>query len=223
MKKLNAIIPWAALILSIIACIIAIVRIDVYFTNDTFVGIMAGFMGACATILVGVQIYNSIDTRNSINNLNKSFNEKINELNTTYDNRMRELKTLNNKINYDLVKAHEKLEQYKNEIEELSLATKRKINFSNAIALSTIQPYSSYKFFFECLKYELEKQNPKGTQLILSDLELLVKEIKNLPPHKKIYTKDKDKIKDLNYDAIKDFPLSNFIKDKYTSIHTILR
>lgn len=66
MKRQN-IISWIALVLSIIACIVTWVRIDVYFTNDTFVGIMAGFMGICATILLGAQIYNSIDTRNSIN------------------------------------------------------------------------------------------------------------------------------------------------------------
>ena len=68
MKKQN-IVSWIALALSIIACIVTWVRVDVYFTNDTFVGIMAGFMGACATILVGVQIYNSIETSRKIKNI----------------------------------------------------------------------------------------------------------------------------------------------------------
>ena len=218
MKRQN-IVSWIALALSIIACIVTLVRIDVYITNDTFIGIMAGFMGICATILLGAQIYNSIDTRNSINKLNESFNDKIDKLNITYDNRMRELNVLNNKINYELIKAHEKLEQYKNEIEELALVTKRRINFSNAIALSTIQPYSSYKNFFECLKYELKKQNPEGVKQILSDLKSLVQQIKEITPQQKIFTKDKDIIKDLNFDVLKDFPLSSFIKDEYNSIH----
>lgn len=61
MNKQN-IVSWIALALSIIACIVTWARVDVYFTNDTFVGIMAGFMGACATIIVGTQIYNSIET-----------------------------------------------------------------------------------------------------------------------------------------------------------------
>lgn len=219
MSKINM-ISWIALVLSIIACIITLVRIDVYITNDTFVGIMAGFMGICATILLGAQIYNSIDTRNSINKLNESFNSKIDKLNITYDNRMRELNVLNNKMNYDLTKAHEKLEEYKNEIEELALLTKRRINFSNAIALSTIQPYSSYKYFFECLKYEMKKQNPEGVQQMLSDLRLLVQQIKEITPQQKIFTKDKDIIKDLNFDALQEFPLSSFIKDEYNSIHS---
>ena len=57
MKRPN-IVSWIALALSIIACIITWLRINVTITNDTFVGIMAGFMGACATIIVGAQIYN---------------------------------------------------------------------------------------------------------------------------------------------------------------------
>lgn len=55
-----------ALTLSIIACIITWLRVEIYTTNDTFVGIMTGFMGACATIIVGFQIFNSIDTRNRL-------------------------------------------------------------------------------------------------------------------------------------------------------------
>lgn len=71
------IVSWIALVLSIIACIITWVRVDVYFTNDTFVGIMAGFMGACATIVVGAQIYNSIETSRKIKEL-ESLQTQIN-------------------------------------------------------------------------------------------------------------------------------------------------
>lgn len=80
MKKHNT-ISWIALVLSIIACIITWVRVDVYFTNDTFVGIMAGFMGACATIVVGAQIYNSIETKRSIKELEEVHNKRIQEMN----------------------------------------------------------------------------------------------------------------------------------------------
>lgn len=65
MKKQN-IVSWIALSLSIMACIVTWLRINVTITNDTFVGIMAGFMGACATIIVGAQIYNSIETSKKI-------------------------------------------------------------------------------------------------------------------------------------------------------------
>lgn len=62
-------IQWISLPLSIAAFVISWLRIDVYMTNDTFVGIMAGFMGACATIVVGAQIYNSIETSKKIKEL----------------------------------------------------------------------------------------------------------------------------------------------------------
>ena len=70
MKSINSkALSWIAIILSVIAMIITWLRVEVTIENDTFVGLMAGFMGACATILVGAQIYNSIDTKNSINNI----------------------------------------------------------------------------------------------------------------------------------------------------------
>ncbi|MBU3834752.1 MAG: hypothetical protein H9949_03255 [Candidatus Phocaeicola merdigallinarum] len=65
----NTILSIWSISLSAIAIIVTMVRVDVYFTNDSFVGIMAGFMGACATILVGVQIYNSIETSRKIKNI----------------------------------------------------------------------------------------------------------------------------------------------------------
>ena len=71
MKSINSkALSWIAIILSVIAMIITWLRVEVTIENDTFVGLMAGFMGACATILVGAQIYNSIDTKNSINKIN---------------------------------------------------------------------------------------------------------------------------------------------------------
>lgn len=111
-----------ALTLSIIACIITWLRVEIYTTNDTFVGIMAGFIGACATILIGIQIYNSIDTRNSINKLNDSFNIKIKELDKNYDNRMRDINVLNNELSYELNQIKKELKQAK---EERALSEKK--------------------------------------------------------------------------------------------------
>lgn len=74
MNKQSIILPWIAIAFSIAAGIITFLDLDkAQITDDSFIGIMAGFVGACATILVGVQIYNSIETRNSINKLNESF------------------------------------------------------------------------------------------------------------------------------------------------------
>ena len=52
-----------ALLISVIALIITFLRIDVTISNDTFIGIIASFIGASTTLVVGAQIYNSIETR----------------------------------------------------------------------------------------------------------------------------------------------------------------
>lgn len=58
-----------ALIFAVIALIITFLRIDVTISNETFIGIVASFVGAAATIIVGAQIYNSIETKKAIDKL----------------------------------------------------------------------------------------------------------------------------------------------------------
>lgn len=70
MKRQN-IVSWIALALSIIACIVTWVRVDVTVANDSFISMIAGFMGVCATLLVGSQIYNSIETSRKIKELDE--------------------------------------------------------------------------------------------------------------------------------------------------------
>ena len=77
MNKQIIILSWIAIALSIIACIITFLDLDkAQITDDSFIGVMSGFIGACATILVGAQIFNSIETRNSINKLNGKHSKK---------------------------------------------------------------------------------------------------------------------------------------------------
>lgn len=76
MKKQN-IISWIALTLSIIACIITLIRVDVTVANDSFISMIAGFMGVCATLLVGSQIYNSIETSRRIKELDDNNRKPI--------------------------------------------------------------------------------------------------------------------------------------------------
>ena len=114
--------------------IISRLRGEIYTTNDTFVGVIAGFIGACATILVGTQIYNSIDTRNTINKLNESFNSKIKEQNTSYDSRMRDIKVLNNKLTYELDQIKKELTQAKEERLQ-KLVPSHLVQYSLSVAL----------------------------------------------------------------------------------------
>lgn len=145
------IVSWIALVLSIIACIITWVRVDVYFTNDTFVGIMAGFMGACATIVVGAQIYNSIETSRKI----------------------KELESLQTQINSDI--------KYLKEEREKSLhMTKYGLNHSLGISTCISgNKFYAYDAFFTALEEALILDNTTYINGVLNNIEVLCNKIKS--------------------------------------------
>lgn len=152
MKRPN-IVSWIALALSIIACIITWVRIDVYFTNDTFVGIMAGFMGACATILVGVQIYNSIETSRKI----------------------KDIDNLQTKIEKDI-------DFLKNEKERLEHYTNYKTLISLGVATSKERPIFALKKYLSALKEALYLNDAQCINRVLLNIENFCKRAKEINP-----------------------------------------
>lgn len=180
MKKQN-IISWIALALSIIACIITWVRVDVYFTNDTFVGIMAGFMGACATIVVGAQIYNSIETSKKI----------------------KEIEALQKKVNNDI-------ETLKQERETIVHFTINKTKISLGISTSRERPFFAYKQFFYAFKEALILDKTTFINSSLNNIEILCKRIKEnrklkLPSDFDLELCSPDKIKKhKSYPLVKD-------------------
>lgn len=152
MNKTN-IISWIALVLSIIACIITWARIDVYITNDTFVGIMAGFMGACATILVGVQIYNSIETSRKI----------------------KDIDNLQTKIEKDI-------DFLKNEKERLEHYTNYKTLISLGVATSKERPIFALKKYLSALKEALYLNDAQCINRVLLNIENFCKRAKEINP-----------------------------------------
>lgn len=64
-----------ALVISVLAVVLTCCRVEVVITHETFIGIMASFMGAAATIIVGAQIYNSIETKKQVVKLENSQKE----------------------------------------------------------------------------------------------------------------------------------------------------
>jgi hypothetical protein len=216
-------ISWLALTLSIAACFITWLRVDVYINNDTFVGFMAGVMGACATILVGTQIYSSIDTRSSINKLNESFNNKIKEQETSYDSRMRDIKVLNNKLTYELKLIKKELAQAK---EERALSEER-INISiakaSAIAFSSIQPFSSFANFHQCLISSLKIEDHESIKNTLQNMKVLIKITESkLKKGEPIANSHIEMCKKLDYNSLKEYPLSILIESKYNECHNKL-
>lgn len=207
---LNTILSIWSICLSAIAFITAFLRVDVYFTNDSFIGIMAGFMGACATILVGVQIYNSIDTRNSINKLNESFEGKIKELNSNYHKRMGGLQELSNKLQYDIKQTKEEQTRNNNIIQAY-------INRAYGISLSEIQPFTACIVFHKGLIKALENNDIEATDALLSDMGVISSKlsIKNINSINKVHYELLDTI---NPNTLKDFSIYPLISQKYNEI-----
>lgn len=171
MKSINSkALSWIAIILSVIAMIITWLRVEVTIENDTFVGLMAGFMGACATILVGAQIYNSIDTKNSINKINESFNNKINELNADYKLRITNI----DEVQKDLLK---KLQDVNTESERLFTQTKGSIFLTTGLTFHDKYPLRAYKNYILGIDCYLKSEDIDNTNVCLHNIKDLIQNI----------------------------------------------
>lgn len=134
-----------ALALSLTACIITWLRVEIYTTNDTFVGLMSGFMGACATLIVGVQIYNSIEAKS-----------KLKEIENTQHLLQQQLKEA----------------QDERKISEITM--QYLIHRAQGLSIHYIQTYTAYAFFFKSLEYALESDYSEYINQALHDLEVLL-------------------------------------------------
>lgn len=223
MKSINCkALSWIAIILSVIAMIITWLRVEVTIENDTFVGLMAGFMGACATILVGAQIYNSIDTRNSMNKLNESFEDKIKDINSNYNMRMEKLQKLNNQLQNDIIKLNKKLEQAKEDRIRNENSMSAYISRAHGISLSNIQPFTACSILFRGLKKALENNDPAITDSILHDMEVTINRIKNTDLSN-IKITHYNKIDEMSPDTLKDFQLYSIINRRYKKLFSDLQ
>lgn len=217
---LNTILSIWSICLSFIAFIAAFLRVDVYFTNDSFVGIMAGFMGACATILVGVQIYNSIDTRNSINKLNEKIEEKIQELNNEYHKRSGDTQILSNRLQLDISDLKKELSEFKEE----RLLSEKQIEYdtsrANGLAFVSIQPFTSYLNFYSSLIIALEMNDSKLISSAIHNMSALCRIIQSkIDKKEEINTRFINKIKETNFNSIKKYPSSSLIQKEYNETY----
>lgn len=172
MNKQIIILSWIAIALSIIACIITFLDLDkAQITDDSFIGVMSGFIGACATILVGAQIFNSIETRNSINKLNESFANKITEINSNHRKHIRELKVLNNQLKYDISELNKKIEQAKEERTSNENKIQSYIYRVKGMTLEKQQPFTAILAFYRGLKCSLESNDITTINNALQDLQ----------------------------------------------------
>ena len=216
----NTILSIWSISLSAIAIIVTMIRVDVYFTNDSFVGIMAGFMGACATILVGVQIYNSIDTRNSINKLNEKIEEKIQKLNNEYHKRLGDTQILKNRLQLDISELKKELAEFKEE----RLLSEKQIEYNtsraNGLAFVSIQPFTSYMNFYKSLIIALEMNDSQLISSAIHNMSALCRIIQSKIDKKEdINTRFMNKIKETDFNSIKKYPSSSLIQKEYNETY----
>lgn len=83
-KMKNNWVSLLASVLSIIALIVTFLRIDITISNDAFIGIIASFIGACATIIVGAQIYNSVEAKRLIRDVENRQNRLDENIEKSY-------------------------------------------------------------------------------------------------------------------------------------------
>ncbi len=171
MNKQIIILSWIAIAFSITACIITFLDLDkAQITDDSFISIMSGFIGACATILVGAQIFNSIDTKNSINKINESFNNKINELNADYKLRITNI----DEVQKDLLK---KLQDVNIESEKLFTQTEGSIFLTTGLAFHDKYPLRAYKNYILGIDRYLKSEDIANTNVCLHNIKDLIQNI----------------------------------------------
>ncbi|MBP1644976.1 MAG: hypothetical protein H6Q16_551 [Bacteroidetes bacterium] len=72
----NSWISYVAIILSVLAILLVIFRITpIEFTNETYIGIIASFIGISVTLLIGYQIINTLEIKKEMSEQRKRSNE----------------------------------------------------------------------------------------------------------------------------------------------------
>jgi len=137
-NNIHTILCWLSLIsilVSIATLCIFGVRIEPFkFTNDAVIGTMATLIGVCATVMVGWQIFSSMQVRGEL----------------------KEIRELNDELKITTEVQEKKLEVEKNKREKQNKIFDAKISFANALALGQSQLLSSYCFFVISAKNYLE-------------------------------------------------------------------
>lgn len=200
-------IPWQSILavcaffFSCLSCIITYLRIEIYATNDTFISIIATFIGICTTIIVGLQIYNSIDTKKEIRTVREDYKGKIVSLENTQK-----------KMEAELIKSKE--ERIKGEIE-----FKRSICRARGISLSEMQPFTAFIYFIQSLHHSLESNDANLIVLAIKDLQALIGRIeKKVVSNNSIDISHYDKIKNISVNSFRKYHSYPLITSELTQI-----
>lgn len=167
-----------AMIFAIIALVITFLRIDVTISHDAFIGIMASFVGAAATIIVGAQIYNSIEAKRLMNDIR----DRQNRLDQSISGASEQINSIKSKS----IEFYGKLSDFQDKMD----MTNSKINtalpdlysmsyFVSGLVGINEYPYTSYHCFVQALEYNLSSSNEIVRSNTLSNLECVLIKLEN--------------------------------------------
>lgn len=157
-----------SIIIITIALILAVwIKADLTTISESFISMVIGLMGVCATIIVGFQIFNSIDMNQKIKEQNFLYGKRFDELTA----RQRDLESIISQTKQELTNA-----KTNNEKELLSLQSY--VRITQAIAITERQPFSAFNSWYHAMKYAVKADNSNTINLIMDNLENLYRYIK---------------------------------------------
>lgn len=173
-----------AMIFAIIALVITFLRIDVTISHDAFIGIMASFVGAAATIIVGAQLYNSIEAKRLMNDIR----DRQNRLDTNLEEAYKSIGTIDAKIenvNMRIAEFDKKMEAADSKFNDLySFAA-----FIQGFIVKEEKPMEAYKNFIDALYWGLGSERKSAVSPSFSCMDEIVEELEKMLINKTIIDK----------------------------------
>ncbi len=195
-----------SIIIITIALILALwIKADLTTISESFISMVIGLMGICATIIVGFQIYNSID-----------INQKIKEQNSLYNKRFDELKAKQMRLDSFISQVNQELTNAEANNQKELLSLQSYVRIVQAIAISEKQPFAAFYSWYYAMKYAVDANNSKAIHLIMGNLESLYRNIKVFDQqtlYDYINNENQDNIKDIKAINIKNIPMSDEYKE----------
>lgn len=151
---------------------------------------MASFMGAVATIIVGVQIYNSIENSKKIA-----------------------------RIEVMQIELKKELDDAKHDRKRNELIMQSGIYRVHALSLYAIQPFTTYFKLFESLKLALKANDIELIDAILQNMDAVCVKIKKIENKTEIRPTHIDKIlQECSLNELEEYEQYPLIKDRYRDI-----
>jgi len=175
-----------SLLISIATLCIFWVRIEPFeFSNDSFIGTIATFIGICATLIVGWQIFSSIEVSRKMEEnekLNNDLNTQLSETKLITKEQDERIKYIYNKqklLDLVLKKQTKELETEKIEREKQNKIFNAQLFQAKGYAFSQIQPQTAYYCFIRALSIFSELKMSVCFE-VLNDLQVCTNSIKQI-------------------------------------------